>query len=165
MYWGNCSNTALLRCWWRHVVRSNITTIFLRSFKTRSFTSNCGEFARTKIFKTSKRATRTISKLKSRQLCRPTLKNLKLLTVFCLYVQVLKNLFFYKYKCELIKGCDIHANYRTEWHETVVFEIFTFSGWTLIRKIIFNFNKNAPMPTAFKSFWKKRWSQVMPFIA
>ncbi len=88
--------------------------------------------------------------------CRPAFKNLKLLTLPCLYI--FETALFFKSKCNPIRGSDIHSydtrgrdNYRSGRHRTVVFErLPSQAGARFVNKLP-NSIKNAVMPKAFKS--------------
>ncbi|KAG8313243.1 hypothetical protein J6590_006803 [Homalodisca vitripennis] len=88
--------------------------------------------------------------------CRLAFRKLKLLTVPCLYI--LETSMFFKSKCNLIRGSDIHSyetrgrdNYRTGRHRTVVHErLPSQSGAQFVNKLP-NFIKSAAMLKAFKT--------------
>ncbi|KAG8305207.1 hypothetical protein J6590_074758 [Homalodisca vitripennis] len=94
----------------------------------------------------SKKAVRTFAKLEWRESCRPAFRNMKLLTLSCLYI--LKTCLFFRSKYILIRGRD---NYRTVRHRTVVHErLPSQAGAQFVNKLP-NVIKSAAMPKAFKT--------------
>ncbi len=109
-----------------------------------------------RIFILQKQAIRIIASLEWRESCKPSFKNLKLLTLPCLYI--LEASFYFKSKCNHIRGSDVHSyvtrgreDYRTGRHRTAVYEhLPSQAGVRFVNKLP-NSIKNAPMPKAFKT--------------
>ncbi len=75
---------------------------------------SCSNTHFSRIFILQKKAIRTIAKLQRRESCRPAFKNLKLLTLPCLYI--LETCLLFKSKCDPIRGSDLHS-YETRGRE------------------------------------------------
>ncbi len=116
----------------------------------------CANVNFSRIFILQKKAVRTIAKLHRRESCRQAFKNLKLLTLPCLYI--LQTCLFFMSKCDLVRGSDFHSyatrgreNYRTGRHRTVAYErLPTQKGVHFVNRLP-NQIKNAPMPKALKA--------------
>ncbi len=116
----------------------------------------CANTHFSRIFILQKQAVRILAKLQWGESCRPAFKNLKLLTLPCLYI--LETSLYFKSKCTPIRGSDIHFyetrgrdNYRTGRHRTVVSERLPSQSGVLFLNKLPNSIKNATMPKAFKT--------------
>lgn len=107
-----------------------------------------------------KKAVRIIANLSWRESCKPAFKNLKLLTLTCLYI--LQTCCFFMTKCDQTRGTDVHSyatrgreDYRTERHRTVVHErLPSQTGVHFVNKLP-NSIKCASTPKAFKNRLKQ----------
>lgn len=108
-----------------------------------------------RIFRLQKKAVRIISKLNSRESCKPAFIELRLLTLPCLYI--LETTLLCMTKCHLMRGSDIHTyetrgrdNYRRGQHRTAIYErLPSQAGATFINSLP-DAMKNVPVPQALK---------------
>jgi len=110
----------------------------------------------TRVFRLQKKAVRIISKLRNRESCKTAFKELKLLTLPCLYI--LETTLYCMSKCVLTRGRDIHDyntrsrdNFRTGQHRTAVYEHLPSQAGVRFYNKLPNSVKNSHSPSEFKN--------------